>query len=65
MESSSGYTRLSPATNLDHFAKQWLFLWSCAVETLTRERFDETPEIALRHVDPAVFQAQGAEEAFP
>ena len=44
---------------------QWLYLWSCAVETLTRERFDETPEIALRHVDPAVFQGQGSAETFP
>ena len=65
VECSPGYTRLSPTTNLDHFSKQWLFLWSCAGETLTRERFDETPEIAQRHIDPAVFQDQSAGEAFP
>jgi len=65
VELSPGYERLSPATNLDHFAAHWLYLWSCAVETLTRERFDETPEIALRHIDPAVFQGQGSNETFP
>ena len=30
-----------------------------------RERFDETPHIALRLVDPAVFQGQGSDATFP
>ena len=62
LSSSVGYTRLCPSRNRKHFYTHWVFLWTCAVETLTRSRYESTPEEALRHIDEALFEPQGSAE---
>ena len=55
---SVGFTRLCPNRNRKQFYSHWVFLWTCAVETMTRSRFEATPEDALRHIDEAHFVPQ-------
>jgi hypothetical protein len=57
--SSVGLTRLCPHRNRKQFYSHWVFLWTCAVESMTRSRYEATPEDALRHIDEAHFVPQG------
>ena len=62
LSSSVGFTRLCPDRNRKQFYTHWVFLWTCAVETMTRSRYDAAPEDALRHIDEALFVPQGSAE---
>ena len=62
LSSYVGFTRLCPKRNRKHFYTHGVFLWTCAVETMTRSRFEATPEDALRHIDEALFVPQGSAE---
>ena len=56
--------RLDPVMSPRNFYAQWVFLWTCAVETMTRARFESSPSHALRHIDVALFTPQGEREDF-
>ena len=56
--------RLDPAMSPQNFYAQWVFLWTCAVETMTRSRFESSPTHALRHIEVATFTPQAEKEDF-
>ena len=56
--------RLDPAMSPRHFYAQWVFLWTCAAETITRDRFESSPSHALRHINVVTFTPQGEREDF-
>ena len=52
---TQGHVRLDPAMSPRNLYAQWVFLWTCAVETMTRSRFESSssPSHALRHIEVA------------
>ena len=47
--------RLDPAMCPRNFYAQWVFLRTCAVEMMTRSRFESSPSHALMHIDVSLF----------
>ena len=64
LSATEGHMRLDPAMSPRHFYAQWVFLWTCAVETMPRSRFESSPSHALRHINVATFAPQGEHENF-
>ena len=64
LSSTQEHMRLDPAMCPRNFYAQWVFLWSCAVETMTRSRFESSHSHALRHTDVSLFVPQGEKEDF-
>ena len=56
--------RIGPEMSPRKFYAQWVILWTCAVETMTRSRFESSPSHALRHIEVATFTPQGEKEDF-
>ena len=63
LSTTEGHVRLDPAMSPRNFYAQWVFLWTCAVETMTRARFGSPPTHALRHIEVATFAPQGEKGA--
>ena len=64
LSQTQGHMRLDPAMSPRNFYAQWVFLWTCAVETMTRSRFESSPTHALRHIEVASFTPQAEKEDF-
>ena len=64
LSATQGHMRLDPSMFPRHFYAQWVFLWTCTVETMTRARFESSPSHALRQISVAQFTPQGECEDF-
>ena len=64
LSATEGHTRLDPAMSPGYFYAQWVFLWACAVETMTCSRFESSPSHALCHINVATVAPQGGHEDF-